>query len=43
MRCLNKDEIESAYEENTGHLIVGEFERMGKDRKQVSVYEELAQ
>ena len=31
VRCLNKDEIESAYEENTGHLIVGEFERMGKD------------
>ena len=43
VRCLNKDEIESAYEENTGHLIVSEFERMGKDRKQVSVYEELAQ
>ena len=31
VRCLNKDEIESAYEENTGHLIVNEFERMGKD------------
>ncbi len=31
VRCLNKDEIESAYEENTGHLIVSEFERMGKD------------
>ncbi len=31
VRCLNKDEIESAYEENTGHLIVDEFERMGKD------------
>lgn len=31
VRCLTKDEIESAYEENTGHLIVNEFERMGKD------------
>ena len=31
VRCLNKNEIESAYEENTGHLIVNEFERMGKD------------
>lgn len=31
VRCLNADEIESAYEENTGHLIVGEFQRMGKD------------
>ncbi len=31
VRCLNKDEIETAYEENTGHLIVSEFERMGKD------------
>jgi L-ribulose-5-phosphate 4-epimerase len=31
VRCLTKDEIESAYEENTGHLIVSEFERMGKD------------
>ncbi len=31
VRCLNKDEIESAYEENTGHLIVNEFNRMGKD------------
>ncbi len=31
VRCLNKDEIESAYEENTGHLIVDEFNRMGKD------------
>ncbi len=30
-RCLNKDEIESAYEENTGHLIVDEFARLGKD------------
>ena len=31
VRCLTKEEIESAYEENTGHLIVNEFERMGKD------------
>ncbi len=31
VRCLTKDEIESAYEENTGLLIVSEFERMGKD------------
>ena len=31
VRCLTKDEIETAYEENTGHLIVNEFNRMGKD------------
>ena len=31
VRCLNKDEIETAYEENTGHLIVDEFNRLGKD------------
>ena len=31
VRCLNADEIERADEENTGHLIVGEFQRMGKD------------
>ena len=31
VRCLNKDEIETAYEENTGHLIVNEFNLMGKD------------
>ncbi len=31
VRCLNQDEIESAYEENTGHLIVNEFNRMDKD------------
>lgn len=30
-RCLTKDEIEEAYEENTGHLIVEEFNRLGKD------------
>ena len=31
VRCLTKEEIEEAYEENTGHLIVNEFRRMGKD------------
>ncbi|MDO5292860.1 MAG: L-ribulose-5-phosphate 4-epimerase [bacterium] len=31
VRCLSKEEIESAYEENTGHLIVNEFHRLGKD------------
>ena len=31
LRCLTKDEIEDAYEENTGHLIVNSFEEMGKD------------
>ena len=31
LRCLNADEIEEAYEENTGHLIVNEFNRMGLD------------
>ena len=31
VRCLTKDEIEDAYEENTGHLIVNEFNAMGKD------------
>ena len=31
LRCLSKEEIEEAYEENTGHLIVNEFNRMGKD------------
>lgn len=31
LRCLTKDEIEAAYEENTGHLIVNEFARLGKD------------
>ena len=28
VRCLTKEEIEAAYEENTGHLIVNEFARM---------------
>ncbi|MGN0166589.1 MAG: L-ribulose-5-phosphate 4-epimerase [Acetatifactor sp.] len=31
VRCLNAEEIAEAYEENTGHLIVNEFRRMGKD------------
>lgn len=31
LRCLTKGEIDEAYEENTGHLIVNEFNRMGKD------------
>ena len=31
VRCLPKEEIEGAYEENTGHLIVNEFARMKKD------------
>lgn len=30
-RCLNPKEIETAYEENTGHLIVSEFTRLCKD------------
>ncbi len=29
--ALTKEEIDEAYEENTGHLIVNEFRRMGKD------------
>ncbi len=31
VRCLTKEEIEGAYEENTGHLIVNSFREMGKD------------
>ena len=31
LRCLTKEEIEDAYEANTGHLIVNEFRRMDKD------------
>ena len=31
LRCLTKEEIDEAYEENTGHLIVNEFKAMGKD------------
>lgn len=30
-RCLNPEEIEEAYEENTGHLIVNTFRELGKD------------
>ena len=30
-RCLTKEEIEAAYERNTGLLIVSEFGRLGKD------------
>ena len=35
LRCLNEEEIEEAYEENTGHLIVNEFARLGKDYEAV--------
>lgn len=31
LRCLAKEEIEEAYEENTGHLIVDEFKRLAID------------
>ena len=31
VRCLTKEEINFAYEENTGHLIISEFKRMKKD------------
>ncbi len=31
LRCLTKEEIDEAYEKNTGKLIVSEFRRMGKD------------
>lgn len=31
LRCLNKDEIEEAYEANTGILIVNEFNKMNLD------------
>lgn len=31
LRCLTAQEIEEAYEENTGHLIVKELKRMHKD------------
>jgi L-ribulose-5-phosphate 4-epimerase len=30
-RCLTQEEIEAAYEKNTGLLIVSEFARLGKD------------
>ncbi len=35
IRCLSAEEIEEAYEENTGHLIVTEFRRLCKDPKDV--------
>ena len=31
VRCLTNEEIDGAYEENTGHLIVNSFNEMGKD------------
>ena len=31
LRCVTKEEIDEAYEENTGHLIVNEFQRMNKE------------
>jgi L-ribulose-5-phosphate 4-epimerase len=31
VRCLEAEEIQDAYEQHTGELIVSEFERMGKD------------
>ena len=31
VRCLTKEEIEEAYEENTGHLIVDYFKETGRD------------
>lgn len=31
LRCLTQDEIEEAYERNTGTLIASEFARLGKD------------
>ncbi len=37
VRCLNKEEIEEAYEENTGHLIVAEFRARKKDPVAVPV------
>lgn len=35
LRCLTKEEIEDAYEENTGHLIVNEFARLNRDPEAV--------
>lgn len=35
VRCLTREEIETAYEENTGKLIVAEFARLGLDPKAV--------
>ena len=36
LRCLTEEEIEDAYELNTGKLIVDEFARLGKDPEAVS-------
>ncbi len=36
LRCLTAEEIEEAYEKNTGLLIVNEFARLGKDYEAVS-------
>ena len=36
VRCLTEKEIEDAYEENTGHLIVNEFKRLQKDPEAVA-------
>ena len=36
LRCLTEEEINEAYEENTGHLIVNEFKRMNIDPEAVS-------
>lgn len=35
LRCLTREEIDDAYERNTGLLIVGEFARLGLDPKAV--------
>ncbi len=35
VRCLTKEEIDEAYELNTGKLIVSEFERLGRDPEAV--------
>ena len=35
VRCLTREEIQDAYEKNTGILIVEEFRRMGKDPVEV--------
>lgn len=35
LRCLTKEEIEDAYERNTGLLIAGEFARLGLDPEAV--------
>lgn len=35
LRCLTKEEIDQAYEKNTGLLIVSEFTRLGLDPKAV--------